>query len=66
MRRQDKKQDNQETENITAELTIVPQGQMVKPRTFIVSISKAPIRKLIEEEVNIIISNPRIKKTLRR
>lgn len=57
----------QETDSITAEMVIVPQGQMVKPRKFIVRISKDPLRQLIKKEViNSIMLNSEIKRSLRR
>jgi hypothetical protein len=62
-----KKQNNPEPETITAEMTVVPQGQMVKPRSFIITISKSPLRKFIEKEVSTLIStNSKVRKVLRR
>ncbi len=49
--------------DLVGEITVVPQGAMVKPRTFIVSIKVDPFRAFLENEIA---SNSKIKSLLRK
>lgn len=61
------KKNQQEPKDLTVELTIVPQGMMVKPRTYIAAINKNSLESLVKDTLlNEIKNNTGIRKTLRR
>ncbi len=37
--------------DLVGEITVVPQGAMVKPRTFIVTLKADPLRAFLEKEI---------------
>lgn len=49
--------------DLIGEITVVPQGAMVKPRTFIVAIKVDPLRAFLENEI---MNNSKIKALLKK